>query len=505
MTHERQSPALHLVRAAAFALPLLAAGSSLADPQLPFYAMPVKQAPDILRPNIPASPNPLLNYHGGAVISNVVVVQVNWTSAANQQVQSQMQSWFGSVLQSEYMDWLGSQYDTAGRGGNQHIGRGTFDSSHTITPSNGSAQISETDIGQELVSQLQAGKLPAPQFDAHGHSNTLYFFEFPPSVSLNLQGSYSSCQYFLGYHFTTTYQGKNVAFAAIPDCQQGWSEMQIVHAHELIEAVTDADVGVNDVAWNSDSQGGQEIGDLCNGKTGTVGGVAVQLEYSNQDGNCVVASAYRQPICTPQVSPPNCRLCTSADNGKGCAGDTAICDAAPKDAKYGQCVQCAANTDCSAGTPICDSSSRTCRACSADADCSAPGPACATSGSSAGKCVQCTADSQCSGATPACDASSNTCVASQGGGGGGGGGGGSGADGGTGGRANNNSNSGGGTGTDSSSNPFGDGGGASGCRSVTAGRGGDDGVLALVAALVGSMFARRRRAPAPHSRRSATR
>ncbi len=404
---------------------LLAAAPAAAE-SLPPYAMPLKAVAP--RPHLPETPDNRLVYHGGRVISNVKVYQVNWGPNVWQQVVTQGPAFFAAITKSDYVAWLGSQYATAGRvssvdgqtTSNQQIGTGSFGASYTITPTvNQSNQLSNDDIANELVAQLQAGSLPAPDLDAAGNVNALYVFEFPPGTSIQLEGSYS-CQAFLGYHFTTTYQGKSVPYAVIPDFSQDcgnqdWNNAQVAMSHEMVEAITDAEVGLGSqtsVAWNSDIDGGQEIGDLCNGQPGNIAGFTVQLEWSNYDGGCVLSSSYRLPVCDANTQPPNCRACNSADNGTACTGATPLCDVTPMSGKYGQCVACTDDTTCGGATPICDTSTDTCRPCTSDADCKAPTPTCATGASDPkhGQCVACTSNAQCSSATPVCDTTSDGCV-----------------------------------------------------------------------------------------------
>jgi hypothetical protein len=67
-----------------------------------------------------------------------------------------------------------------------------------------------------------------------------------------------------------------------------------VASHEMIEAVTDAAVGLATtygppLAWYDATNG--EIGDICNAQQGTVTGgngttYTVQKEWSNQSGTC---------------------------------------------------------------------------------------------------------------------------------------------------------------------------------------------------------------------------
>jgi hypothetical protein len=53
-------------------------------------------------------------------------------------------------------------------------------------------------------------------------------------------------------------------------------------SHELCEAITDAVPGTG---WYDQTHG--EIGDICAWKTKQLGGYTVQLEWSNQQNNCM--------------------------------------------------------------------------------------------------------------------------------------------------------------------------------------------------------------------------
>src|SRR5205807_10517755 len=72
-----------------------------------------------------------------------------------------------------------------------------------------------------------------------------------------------------------------------------------VASHELVEAVTDAEVGLATItgpplAWYDNTNG--EIGDICNAQQGTITGsdgvsYTVQKEFSNLANDCIVSRA----------------------------------------------------------------------------------------------------------------------------------------------------------------------------------------------------------------------
>ncbi len=403
-----------------------------------------------------------LIYFGGRVIGNPQIVAVNWSSAVNTTITSQLPGFYTNVLVSPYMDWL-SEYDTIGvlgqdgsGGYNQRIGHGSFESQVTITPSNASTSLTDWDIEAELAAQLTAGNLPAPTKDANGNVNTLYMIDFPSSISITLYnaGMYAqSCLFFGAYHSAMEYNGMTVAYGVHPDCGFDFPTATSIHSHEMAEAITDVEIGLVDPdlavgvtrpsAWYSfiNGQDNGEIGDICESSgDGTVAGYNVQTLWSNTQGSCIVTAP--TIICDGSNPPiPNCRPCTAADNGGECNGARPFCETDSTNAKFGQCVVCTqssqcpaghpvcqkssgqdddscintagclCNSDCSGTTPICDSTTNQCRAC-LPSDCGGPTPACETLGPHEGQCVSCTLSQTeiCGGQTPVCDPFKNTCV-----------------------------------------------------------------------------------------------
>ena len=248
-----------------------------------------------------------LSYYGGHVISNVKVIAVFWGSNVDTQVQSQIGSFYSAVTNSAHFDWL-SEYDTnitavngqAGTG--QHIGRGTFGGAYTITPSHTGSAILDSDIQAEINAQISAGHLPAPD------ANTIYMTYFPTGVSIDAGGGSKSCVQFCAYHGTFTRNGASTYYGVLPSlgagsgCESGcgsstmFNNTTSVSSHELIEAVTDGEVGLATgstlgppLAWYNSAQG--EIGDICNAQQGTIAGYTVQKEWDNATGSCIISKA----------------------------------------------------------------------------------------------------------------------------------------------------------------------------------------------------------------------
>jgi hypothetical protein len=245
-----------------------------------------------------ALPSVHLNYYGGRVISNVNVVVVFWSPNVNATVRSQIGSFYSAVNNSEYFDWL-SEYNTfitgvdGQPGSNQAIGRGTFAQSVTINP--GGTTIPDSTIQTQINNNINSGVLPAPD------GNTLYMVYFPPGTTITM-GSSRSCRDFCAYHGTFRRGSLTVPYGVIPDlggaCATGcgtstqFNNTTSVSSHEMIESVTDTDVGLaitigRPLAWYDPSNG--EIGDVCNQQMGTIAGFTVQKEWSNVSGACIIS------------------------------------------------------------------------------------------------------------------------------------------------------------------------------------------------------------------------
>ncbi|MFI5297798.1 MAG: hypothetical protein ACHREM_06825 [Polyangiales bacterium] len=269
---------------------------------LPPGVTPKKASPPPGTRVVESTPNAQLNYYGGKVISNVEIVAVNWGPSVDSTVSSGIGGFYSAITNSAYFDFL-SEYNTTtastqdgAPGSNQTIGRGSFVGQVTITPGNTSTQLADSDIQAELQAQIASGALPAPD------GNTLYMVDFPPGVTIT-QGGSQSCVDFCAYHGTMTLNGASVPYGVMPDfspgsgCDQGcgsdpstFNNQTSVHSHEMIEAVTDMEVGIGTtvgrpLAWYDTSNG--EIGDICNAQQANVAGYTVQKEWSNAQHACV--------------------------------------------------------------------------------------------------------------------------------------------------------------------------------------------------------------------------
>ncbi len=256
-----------------------------------------------------------LVYHGGKVIQNAHVVQVLYGSGSYiPQLTStsgvNMASAYTQMVTSGVFDWL-NEYNTTSPA--QTIGRGSFGGVVQIAPAasrNGST-ITDASIQTELAAQINGGTLPP------ANDNAIYMVSFPAGKSIS-QGGSSSCVAFCAYHGTFKIGAQNVYYGVLPDltgaCASGcgnapttFQNQQSVASHELIEAVTDAEVGLATVigpplAWYDQTNG--EIGDICNAQQGTFtgtdgAGYTIQKEFSNQQNDCITT---RSVVTTPDFS-----------------------------------------------------------------------------------------------------------------------------------------------------------------------------------------------------------
>ena len=278
------------------------------------------------KPVTPPPPTtPHLVYYGGKVIPNVKIIAVFWGPNVDPVTTRDIGAFYKDLVGGPAFDWL-SEYDTAGvatvtgiPGSNQRIGRGTFSQAITITPRAQGNPLKDAQIKAELTSQIKAGKLPAPD------ANTLYMIHFPPKQKIMMTGL--SCDAFCAYHGTlnqTTYYG------VLPDqgkgsgCDVGcgndgpFGNLTVSAAHEVTEAVTDAQVGAAGnkagppMAWydaHKDPTNHEyaEIGDICSSYSADYKGPSgrtwkIQKEWSNKAGGCI-ATKGDAPVVASAANP----------------------------------------------------------------------------------------------------------------------------------------------------------------------------------------------------------
>ncbi len=196
-----------------------------------------------------APPGAHLTYYGGKVIQNAHVIPIRYGSGTyiTQVGNGSIATFYQQSLSIGVWDWL-NEYNTTSPA--QSIGRGTSAAAVQITPSsahNGTT-IDDSAIQAELAAQIQAGSLPAP------NDNNMYMINFPSGKTIT-QGGSSSCVQFCAYHGTFKIGTQNVYYGVLPaltgGCASGcgtaattYDNQTSVASHELIEAVTDAEVGL---------------------------------------------------------------------------------------------------------------------------------------------------------------------------------------------------------------------------------------------------------------------
>lgn len=228
----------------------------------------------------PAPATAHLTYNGGALITNVQVFAIFWgkkwgTTPTSVQLMQNLNSFFTAILVSPLIDQL-AEYNVPGKA----IGHGSLLGTKLIKTNAPKSSITDSAIQTQLQQWIQTGVVPPTT------PNTLYFIYLDPGV-VSVMGGARSCQNYCGYHNNA---GK-VYYAVMPyptcsGCLGGmvaFNALSGTSSHELCEAITDPVPGSG---WY-DNADNQEIGDLCAWNFKQVAGYTVQLEWSNQQNNCV--------------------------------------------------------------------------------------------------------------------------------------------------------------------------------------------------------------------------
>ncbi|KAJ3307876.1 hypothetical protein HDU76_004298 [Blyttiomyces sp. JEL0837] len=269
--------------------------------------------------------------YGGPVIPNVEVHTIFY-GAAN--YQSQINSFYSGITNSDYIAWL-SEYNTP----SQKIGTGTFGGSYTQTGTLKSSLDDVKDIQPYLKTLVSTGVIKP-------NANTYYAIHFGPGISIT-QGTID----------ISSSNTKYLYYGVIPDqggaCAGGCgsssstlNNLCSVSSHELIEAITDAAVGVASanaapLAWYDATNG--EIADICNGQQATVTGgdgvtYSVQAQWSNSQNACIVSKAGVHPVSSTTTKTTTTTKATTTTTTTSCAHS--ICSAGVK--LTSTCDTCAA-------------------------------------------------------------------------------------------------------------------------------------------------------------------
>jgi len=203
-------------------------------------------------------------YHGGPVLLGPVHPYVIWYGTWTTSAKGLVQTFFTGIGGSPYFNINTTYYD----GQNRHVPNSvTYKGSTTDAYSQGSKNLSDTQVASIVSTALNSGKLPV---DPNG-----VYFVFT-SVDVSKNGFLSS---YCGWHTAGTYATTNIKYAFVGDpgnnaaCAEqtsvspngnvGADAMASVISHELEEATTDPDLN----AWYD--QRGMENADKCAWTFGT--------------------------------------------------------------------------------------------------------------------------------------------------------------------------------------------------------------------------------------------
>jgi MYXO-CTERM domain-containing protein len=171
-----------------------------------------------------------------------------------------------------------------------------------MLPTEPAAKLSAGDFKNIINMQIRAGALPAPD------ESSVFMIFLPPGVALNDGYGHNSCTDFCGYHYSMWADAGQARYIALPhpdcwNCRFTWlhdgldmddlnrDSTTLVMSHEMIETITDPDVGTGTLGWYDNANG--EIADICGGskgwfENGTLDGFRIQKEWSNADNSCVI-------------------------------------------------------------------------------------------------------------------------------------------------------------------------------------------------------------------------
>ena len=356
-------------------LPARAARRRMADGLLP--GMKRYRPRGEKQPAFATCAGPHLSYFGGPILQSPVIVPVFWNGNVNPVTQANKPQFYADVTRSSYWAWL-REYDTVGLtpGTSQAILAGTATAGVVLTPQvcpasmTGKCALTDDDLQAELTRQIGLGTLPAPTLDCTGNVQTIYMVDLPSNITLTgPDGTGISCKQFCAYHSTGTYgpNGTPLIYAALMDyfagpCANGCGDNAATldnetetASHELAEAVTDTDIGLDTMngyaspaGWGDNDNQCGEIGDICDSMGSsvpiTVSGRTWQVQqlWSNQQGKCA-SSGPAVTICSG-TSVTGCLQCSCGDSGGACGGATPVCETDPTNVLFGACEQCTAKS-----------------------------------------------------------------------------------------------------------------------------------------------------------------
>ncbi len=221
-----------------------------------------------------------LGYGNGTLIQRTKLVAYYWSTFS---IQGTMSNFYGSILNSPYIDWL-KEYDTE----KNHIQRGGIIAQFVdSTPPTGNPVLASA-IVTRLNTLIAAHSIPAPDKD------TVYAIHPGPGVNVRWDFSnpqVDSCSFWCGIH--SQISGLNIMIVADmtnSSCATGCkgnsdgallSMNTMAASHELTESITDPDgLGWTDNNSIDVNANLTEIGDFCNQQTTQLDGWTVQELWS---------------------------------------------------------------------------------------------------------------------------------------------------------------------------------------------------------------------------------
>jgi hypothetical protein len=158
------------------------------------------------------------------------------------------------------------------------IGLGYLLGSTIVTSSNPPNNFQNSDVSNLIASLISNGSIP----NVDATNQTLYMVIMP-------QGINSASAGIIGEHtYYTDSSSRRVHFGWVTN-NGTLADVTTIFSHELVESCTDPEGSAILGTPGTCSGGGWcEIGDVCEGTDGVVGGVSVQSYWSQKDGKCVV-------------------------------------------------------------------------------------------------------------------------------------------------------------------------------------------------------------------------
>ena len=246
------------------------------------------------------------NNGGGSMPGPATIVPIlwGWGSPGPQGYGAELDAIYQQIAQSKYYAWIRQEY------GAPELR--TVPTTFTQAPFPGhlSSDIYRHDLDADLNAMVYSNVVPEPD-------NAIYAIHLAPGVRVYTDNAHQNalCSQFLGYNtkslFTNTIYGWGRHYILIPDPSTcpGANIDQVTWtiSHEIVEKVTDPDVGSGWLDLTQSAACGSQLGDLCanlpqlirtpvtNPVTGS-NNVVVQKIWSNKMQACVTENALNVPL-----------------------------------------------------------------------------------------------------------------------------------------------------------------------------------------------------------------